>query len=135
MKAHSRENDKYRILIVEDEELLGWCLGFELEHRGFEVRRVDKLDEALGAFEEFKADLCVYDQMFPSGTSLEVLRHCHSMRPDVPAILITAYTPPTEEEMRGSGIHLCLRKPFALEALIDAIAQVREPLSLVALGK
>jgi two-component system alkaline phosphatase synthesis response regulator PhoP len=111
-------NEKYRILVVEDEEDLNEILQFNLESEGYNV------DASYSAEEALKRDLTIYhliilDVMMGkiSGFSL-AQRIRKEMRLEVPIIFLTARD--TENDLL-TGFNLgaddYITKPFSIRAL------------------
>jgi len=111
-------NEKFRILVVEDEEDLNEILQFNLESEGYQV------DTSFSAEEALKRDLTVYQLMILdvmmgkiSGFSLaQKIRK--ELRLDVPIIFLTARD--TENDLL-TGFNLgaddYITKPFSIRAL------------------
>lgn len=111
-------NEKFRILVVEDEEDLNEILQFNLESEGYQV------DTSFSAEEALKRDLTVYQLMILdvmmgkiSGFSL-AQRIRKELRLDVPIIFLTARD--TENDLL-TGFNLgaddYITKPFSIRAL------------------
>ena len=111
-------NEKYKILVVEDEEDLNEILQFNLESEGYHV------DTAFSAEEALKKDLPVYDLMLVdvmmgkiSGFSL-AQRVRKEWKLEVPIIFLTARD--TENDLL-TGFNLgaddYITKPFSIREL------------------
>lgn len=111
-------NEKFRILVVEDEEDLNEILKFNLESEGWQV------DSCFSAEEALKKDLKCYDLMILdvmmgkiSGFSL-AQRIRKEMRLDVPIVFLTARD--TENDLL-TGFNLgaddYITKPFSIREL------------------
>lgn len=111
-------NEKFRILVVEDEDDLNEILQFNLESEGYLV------DTSFSAEEALKRDLTIYQLMILdvmmgkiSGFSL-AQRIRKEMRLDVPIIFLTARD--TENDLL-TGFNLgaddYITKPFSIRAL------------------
>ncbi|MBC7661590.1 MAG: response regulator [Chitinophagaceae bacterium] len=110
-----------KILLIDDEELLSWCISHELTNLGYEVRSAHDLNMGIKEFEVFKPHLIVCDQNLPDGRSLAMLNELKRRHPAYAAIIITAYTPPSKAEMIKIEAKICLSKPFPLKELTDII--------------
>lgn len=120
------QNSK-RILLVDDEDLLSWCIELELGALGFDVRTANSLKTACEILEHFEPDLIICDQGLPDGWGTEFIKRLKRV---VPVIMITAYTPPRKEVLSAAGIKTLLRKPFDLEVLTDAVKERLKSISL-----
>ncbi|OXS78357.1 response regulator transcription factor [Domibacillus enclensis] len=110
-----------KILIVEDEERIARVLELELEHEGYETKKVlDGLD-ALSAFREGEYDLVLLDVMLPGMDGMSVLRRIRQGS-DVPVIMLTAKD---EIADKVSGLDLgasdYVTKPFDMEELLARV--------------
>lgn len=120
MKGVKRMN-KQRILIVEDEERIARVLELELEHEGYETKKVlDGLD-GLSAFRAEAFDLVLLDVMLPGLDGMGVLRRIRQGS-DVPVIMLTAKDEVTD---KVNGLDLgasdYVTKPFDMDELLARI--------------
>ncbi len=116
-----------RILFVEDEESIAH-LGQEiLKQLGYVVRVETQSIEALKVFGEAPEyfDLVITDQTMPHMTGEVLSQELLRLRPDIPIILCTGYSPGmTPEKARDLGIRAFLWKPLLLHDLSHTIHQV-----------
>jgi DNA-binding NtrC family response regulator len=106
-----------RIVLVDDEEILSWCIAMELESLGYHVRTASTIKEGRAALQDGQTDLIICDQGLPDGRGVDLLKERRQQAGDVPTILITAFTPPAADELAAAGAQTCLRKPFDMETL------------------
>ncbi|GKX54615.1 transcriptional regulatory protein QseB [Leminorella grimontii] len=105
-----------RILLVEDDELIGDGIKVGLEEMGFTVDWF--IDGRLGeqAIHSAPYDAVVLDLSLPHVDGLDILKHWRQQRVDTPVLILTARDALNE---RVSGLQLgaddYLCKPFALE--------------------
>jgi two-component system OmpR family response regulator len=126
---HTLIQNAARILLVDDEDLLSWCIEMELCAQGYYVRTASSLKMAREMLETFEPDLLICDQGLPDGWGLEFVKR---LKRPIPVIMITAYTPPRAEDLDAVGIKLLLRKPFDLDVLNREVAKILNPFSLPA---
>ncbi len=112
------------IVLVDDEEILSWCISMELMAQGYEVTSVGSLAEGLIAIRSKHPDLVICDQGLPDGDGLTLLREKEMLEQRIPVIMITAYTPPEAKALAAVGAQTCLRKPFDLETLTDEVRRL-----------
>ena len=116
-----------RILFVEDEEAIAH-LGKEiLKQLGYTVVVETQSERALEVFrEEPEAfDLVITDQTMPNMTGEVLSQELLRLRPDIPIILCTGYSPGmTPEKSRKLGIRAFLWKPLLLHDLSHTIHEV-----------
>ena len=116
-----------RILFVEDEKSIAH-LGQEILQRlGYAVSVETRSPEALKTFREApeKFDLVITDQTMPHMTGENLAREFLRIRPDIPIILCTGYSPNmTPEKAQNLGIRAFLWKPLILQDLSHTIHEV-----------
>ncbi len=103
-----------RVLVVEDEELVGEFMRELMEGWGLEVTVKTSGLEARDAFAEDvdRFDLVVTDQTMPRLPGLELAKILTRLRPGLPVILYTGYADAlSEAEIQASGIRALMRKP------------------------
>ena len=105
-----------KIMVVEDEELLGMLLRYNLESEGYRVEVVTRGDEAEIRLQENVPDLLVLDWMVPALSGIELCRRLR-MRPDTARLPIIMLTARGEESDRVRGLSTgaddYLVKPFS----------------------
>lgn len=111
--------DKTRVLLVEDDESLGFVVKDNLEFRGFDV---DLQQDGLSAKNSFAAkeyDICVLDVMLPQMDGFHLAEEIRKVNKDIPILFLTARS---MKEDRIKGFKLggddYLTKPFSVEELI-----------------
>jgi DNA-binding response OmpR family regulator len=125
------ENERVRLLIVEDEDAIAVPLAEGLRREGFDVERAATGEEALAAP---PSDLVLLDIRLPDLDGYEVCRRLRK-RTDVPIIMVTARG---EEVDRVVGLELgaddYLVKPYGLRELVARIRAVMRRLDAPAGG-
>ena len=99
------DQQKKRILLVEDDTSLASVYRARLELEGFAIREVHNGEEALSATLEFKPDLILLDAMMPkiSGFDvLDILRNTPETA-NVRIVMLTALSQPKDKE-RAEGL-------------------------------
>jgi DNA-binding NtrC family response regulator len=125
----SAERGAYRILVVEDEQLMRSIIVQLLRSEGYEVREASTPAGALGIFEGEKIDLAILDLNLSSGGSgLDLLGRIRDLDPEVMGIIVTAYASvESAVEALRKGAYDYITKPFAndhLKAVVrNALAQ------------
>jgi two-component system cell cycle sensor histidine kinase/response regulator CckA len=115
----------FRILIIEDEELLLWAMEQHLSQEGYFTFSANTGEKAQQILREESVDLVVSDLLLPdlSGTTMaEEVRRLH---PNLPMVAITASSI-AEERIRLiiPLANAVLWKPFKLEELSETIQEV-----------
>ena len=115
----------HRILIVEDDRLLGRALTTGLREAGYEVVHVATLAEARAQVERLPPDLLVLDLSLPDQDGLILLDSLQAAGRQLPVIITTArglLAHRLEGLQRGADDYLV--KPFALAELLARIQAV-----------
>jgi len=120
------ENDtvhSHRLLIVDDEALLGRTLGNYFKTRGHEVTICTSGQDALARDDLADVDLLIADLQMPHMSGIELIGRLQAINPDLSAILITGHASlDSAVQALRSGAVDYLQKPFTLEAL-DAVVE------------
>ena len=84
-----------RILLVDDEEMVRTVLGKGLQRLGYTVAAESSGRDALARFQADPSgfDLVITDQTMPQMSGLQLSAALRAMRPDLPVILATGYSP------------------------------------------
>jgi signal transduction histidine kinase/CheY-like chemotaxis protein len=104
-----------RILVVDDEELVVGAIGGTLARLGYRVTTEMSSSEALRRFKESPDgfDLVITDQTMPELSGLELCEAMHELRPKLPVILVTGYSPDVSGRSAQSlGVIGVLGKPI-----------------------
>ena len=118
---------KTRILIVEDDQLLGDSLARALKRADYAVVSAATGAEALSHMEEKGIHLALIDMRLPDTDGVSLMNEIHSQEPDVPIIIMTAYSDvQVAVEAMKAGAADYLQKPFDLNELKIIIARALE---------
>jgi CheY-like chemotaxis protein len=118
-----------RILFVDDEEALVQMGEELLAELGYELvcRTSSRAALSLVKDDPSRFSLVITDQTMPEMTGSELAREILSVRPDMPVILATGFSPlVNEESARAAGIKALVAKPLTKRELAKAIRQVLE---------
>jgi DNA-binding response OmpR family regulator len=115
---------KKRVLVVEDDDALGWMLCENLAFEGFDVRRAADGNLAVNAAREFAPDLVVLDVMLPGRDGFELVGLLRQGGP-VPIIMLTARGQKADK-LKGLklGADDYVTKPFDVEELMARVHNV-----------
>jgi DNA-binding response OmpR family regulator len=111
--------DKLKILLVEDDENLGFVIKDNLEDNGYLV----KLDtDGKSAWESFRREdfhLCIFDVMLPLKDGFTLAEEVRRQNQDVPIVFLTAKAM-KEDRIKGFRIggDDYITKPFSIEELL-----------------
>jgi DNA-binding response OmpR family regulator len=112
-----------RVLVVEDDELLGSSLCRALATQGYDPVQALTLATARASFAEKQPDLIVLDLSLPDGDGLEWCASLHDSGELVPVIMLTARAEEIDVVVGlGSGAVDYVTKPFRLAELMARIS-------------
>lgn len=117
------DDDRLRILVVDDESLIAMALHDQLEYLGHEVvATASSAQEAIALAELHQPDLLVMDIHLGGGMDgLEVAERINAGRP-VPTVILTGFPDKTLiERGRASNVVAHLLKPIDLDDLREAV--------------
>ncbi len=114
---------KPRVLLVEDNRLLRWCVCKELDRSGCAVLAVETVEEALRLDSEQPVNVLVTDCRLSEGhDGFEVLAYVRARYPHISSILISAEADPQlASRARNAGFNYVIEKPCPVEEIVGAI--------------
>jgi two-component system OmpR family response regulator len=126
-------DEKFRILVVDDEPSIVDAVATSLRYEGFEVEEATTGRSALAAAQERPHDLIILDVMLPDLDGLEVTRRLRADGVRVPVLFLTARDA-LEDKIAGLtvGGDDYVTKPFALA---EIVARARAILRRVGAGE
>ena len=121
------------VLILDDEPVIREVLGSVLAKAGHTTREAATAAEGLQRLEKEPIDLLLLDLMLPDRPGLEVLVDVHARHPDVPVVVVTAYSSVESAiaAMREGAFHY-IPKPFRNEEVVHVVRQALEKRRLLA---
>jgi two-component system, OmpR family, copper resistance phosphate regulon response regulator CusR len=122
---HTSLNKKFRVLVVEDEVLVGWSLVKSLSKNNLDVTVVDSGEKAFELITSNEFDLVITDVNLPIIDGGEVASFVKKRNPHIPVIMMSALT---ENSPQGSGfssnIDHFIEKPFDIVEIISVINEL-----------
>lgn len=108
-----------RVLLVEDDPIVGNMVSAALEDMGYRVVRTAHAAEALAVLSsDGHVDLLFSDIVMPGNMSgLDLAQEARRRRPGLPVVLTTGYS---EDVARAEGMRV-LRKPYRIAALVETL--------------
>src|SRR5204863_8232722 len=118
-----------RVLVVDDDPMVGATIEVLLQRQGFDVTLTDGGETGLAALESQAFDVMLVDIFMPHMRGFESIRIFHERAPSTPLIAMSGYAfanvdAPAPDFLRMAlelGASRCLRKPFAPAVLIALI--------------
>ncbi len=122
-----------KVLIVDDEPVVREVLRTVLSRAGYETSEAATAGEGLALFADPDVDLVLLDLMLPDRPGLSLLPELREKRPDVPVVVVTAYSSVESAiaAMKEGAFHY-VPKPFRNEEVVHLVAQALEKRRLVA---
>ena len=120
----------YRVLLVEDDEIMRLSLEDRLRLENIPVHAVPDLSNARKRLEKGDIDLVITDIRLPDGTGIELFNEISRHFPGIPVILMTAYGDISDAvTLVKAGALDYLTKPFDIS---DFITKIKYHLSFIA---
>ena len=114
-----------RILLIEDDKVIGSAVCEQIESEGYSVDWVQRLDAAQDALGAAKYDLILLDLMLPDGRGVAFLKTLRAAGSQVPVMILTALDQISDRiEGLNAGADDYLVKPFDLAELSARIGAV-----------
>ncbi len=112
-------DQKVKILFVEDDMSLGLVTKDSLRLQGYEVKHFDNGQAGWEAFQKENFDLCILDVMLPKMDGFTLARGIRKTNQDIPILFLTAKTL-EEDKIEGLkiGADDYMTKPFNIEELM-----------------
>jgi len=116
--------DHYRIMIIDDEKIVGDMAKMSLEREGYHVETFLNGDAALTRLKEGPFDVVVTDLKMKGIDGMEVLKTVKTLYPYTKVIMITAFAnlDTAIEALRGD-VHDFFPKPVKIKELKVSIAR------------
>lgn len=113
-----------RILVVDDEPVIGWSLRELLSDQGHEVAVAASAEEALETCDRFAAEAILLDVRLPGRDGIAAIPDLRTRAPAAPVVVMTAFGDlDTAVRAVQAGAFDYLLKPFDLERVSDVVAR------------
>jgi len=121
-----------RLLVIDDEAGIREMLTILFQKAGYRVTAAAGCVEGLVALAASPPDLVMTDLKMPDGSGLDILKKTRESNPDLPVVMITAYSSTkTAVEALKAGAYDYIAKPFDVEELKHVVARALEKKRLV----
>jgi two-component system response regulator GlrR len=117
-------DNKYRILLVDDDNSLLRLLSMRLTAADYEVTAVESGEQAMAQLPLLNPQLIITDLQMEGMDGLTLFNQVHSRNPSLPVIILTAHgTIPEAVEATSRGVFSYLTKPFDSKVLLEHVAR------------
>lgn len=115
------------IWIIDDDKSIRWVFEKALARTDMEFKTFSSVPEALNALNKEEPQVVVSDIRMPNGSGLDFLQVIKERNPDIPVIIMTAYSD-LESAVAAfqGGAFEYLAKPFDVDQAIDVIKRAVE---------
>ena len=112
-----------KILLVDDEEDIGWILRKIVQDAGHRLICASTLKEGIRKFKNSRSlDIAIIDLRLGHESGLTFIKKAKTVNDKVKLIMISAFgTSDVENKARRLGVHHFLHKPLKVERLLDII--------------
>ena len=115
---------KLRIMVIDDEAIVGKRLLLALEHSGYDVEVFVDPKVALTRLAEREFDIVVTDVRMQEVDGIQVLETVTARWPRTRVVMITAYaTIEVAREAQAKGVYDFIPKPFKVSEFLDVIGK------------
>lgn len=121
-----KDNNKTRILLVDDDKDVNITLKKVLEEKGYDIRAFSNPIEALDNFRKDLYNLIILDIKMPQMNGFEFYNEIRKIDNKVKVCFLTAGEMNSERNSEIFSNNLCLKKPIENEALLKTIKDLIE---------
>jgi DNA-binding NtrC family response regulator len=124
-------NNKYHILIVEDDKTAGKAIAYQLKDQGYQPHFFEKAEEALLFFQQHNVDLVLLDYKLPGMSGEDFFLKIKEINPLVPVIFMTIIDSVDKAvRLLKMGAFTYLTKPLRMDELFHNIKNALEKAAL-----
>ncbi|HJU27394.1 MAG TPA: response regulator [Rhodanobacteraceae bacterium] len=125
--GHALSAQQWRVLLVEDEDVLRELAAENLQEAGYEVLEAGDGEGGLEALKSGEQiDVLLSDIRLPGMNGYELAEAGRMLRPGLKIILMTGYASGPMPSTLEHAVYRVLQKPFELDTLSDMIAAALE---------
>ena len=121
----------YRILVIDDDDMVRTFVSRALEIAGYAVSAASNGYEAMVLFRQFKPDGVITDLLMPERDGIETIMELRRHTPHVPIVAISggfnAMSSVYLKTAEQLGADAVLSKPFSIEQLLAALSPLLKP--------
>ena len=115
-----------KVLVVDDEPVIGKMVKVALENRGHEVMWIEGAEEILGVVESFRPDVILLDINMPGKSGFDALNELRRSSFDIHVIVMSVLSQDFNiDKAYDLGARDYLTKPFSLNHLIRKLESLK----------
>jgi two-component system response regulator HydG len=118
------QEEKTKILVVDDETEVVDTLSSFLSRKGYEVNGASSGEEALSILEKESSDLILLDIRLPGMQGTEVARIIKEKYPSIKIIVVTAYSDESQTLYEDNLLEGLIIKPVKLQELYNKLLEI-----------
>lgn len=120
-----RDSISCKVLLVDDENVVGETLAEMLREEGCDVTMVSDANQALLSFKDTPSDVVLTDLSMPGINGFELAKRVKKLKKDVPVILITGWNQNDQNVIKPNGIiDGIIEKPFNIKQIREAFFKI-----------
>ncbi|MFN0019109.1 MAG: response regulator transcription factor [Pirellulaceae bacterium] len=124
-KEKDAADKPHRVLVVDDDAEIIDTVQFALKQKGYEVLIARDGNQGLAMAEKDEPDLVILDMMMPKRSGFLVLEKLKTLGTAVKVIMITANEGSRHKAYAEMlGVHEYIRKPFAMDKLLESVERL-----------
>lgn len=119
-------NEKIKVLVVDDEEIMRDLFTDLLQDKGYAVITAANGKEAEGKISESFFQVAFIDVHMPIMNGVETLRMIKEFSPKTAIVMMDSFPDILLDEAERAGAITCIHKPFDIKEVIEVIAEAVE---------
>jgi two-component system, NtrC family, response regulator HydG len=124
--------EKLKVLVVDDDRRMVRTIRDILKVKGYASVEAYSGEEAVEKAKEKIPDCVLMDLKMPGINGVEALRLINAASPDLPVVLMSAYTTPEQAaEAKRHGAYTVLAKPIDIQILLSFLSLLRKEESIL----
>ena len=122
----NNEKDKYKILIVDDQQFIRMLLRNILEEEGFKnIDEAESGTQAISLYKERLHDIAIVDLIMTNGSGKSATEEILKINPEANIIICTSIrNPDFLKDVKNLGIKAFIHKPFDNSKIVETISKL-----------
>ena len=109
--------NKKKILVVDDEKLIGELCCSLFEDEGFETQYCSNISDALKVVGSTNIDFILSDMKMPGGDGVEFKANLNQQNNTTPFLFMTGFSSLAQDELTKLNAIGIIKKPFSIDVL------------------